>query len=462
MIQIPRALVRTCRAVFKRLARREPAVVTFEAAADGLRIRLHRTPIQAEYHHQGKYASETLGVVLGALADFEGRGEVSLDARSDGVFACWQDGGIPKEVVYDAHDTAKLLTFPIKPKRFASQDGTLLKALADASDSVAKDPTRYAIQNIQLRGRGEIIATDGRQLLTQSGFHFGWSDDVLIPACSVFGCKELQSETSVGLARSDRHVVLGTGPWTIYLPIVTEGRYPRTEDVMPSESKVATRCRFSADDAAFLARSLPRLPGQIDDELPVTIDLNGHCIVRSQGGGQSRATELILARSEVEGLPVRLKTNRNLLARALKLGFSELCVVNADTPAFCRDDRRKYVWMLLGGKDAIPPNDNALRLVSTDSRPVISPVNTLRRKAMRCTPSTNGTAKSNESQPAEKSPETDHTLLQEAQSLKDVLRGVYVHVGRLVAAIRKQKRQSQAIRSTLASLRQLQQAEALP
>jgi hypothetical protein len=42
LIAIPRLLIRTCRAVFKRLARRDPAVVTFETGADGLRIRLHR------------------------------------------------------------------------------------------------------------------------------------------------------------------------------------------------------------------------------------------------------------------------------------------------------------------------------------------------------------------------------------------------------------------------------------
>jgi hypothetical protein len=76
--------------------------------------------------------------------------------------------------------------------------------LADASSSAARESVRYAVSNIQLRGRpGEIIATDGRQLLLQSGFKFPFTDDVLVPSSTVFGCKELDGggEVSIGAGK---------------------------------------------------------------------------------------------------------------------------------------------------------------------------------------------------------------------------------------------------------------------
>ena len=69
------------------------------------------------------------------------------------------------------------------------------------------------------------------------------------------------------------------------------------------------------------------------------MDLNGRVAVRARAAGEGPATELVLARSTYVGPPVRLQTNRELLARAIRLGFAEVEVVDADTPLVCRDDR---------------------------------------------------------------------------------------------------------------------------
>ncbi len=72
----------------------------------------------------------------------------------------------------------------------------LLKALDDAMHIVSTTAIRYATDKIQLRGQsGEIAATDGGQLLWQSGFQFPWTDDVLVPRLKVFDCTELFGDT---------------------------------------------------------------------------------------------------------------------------------------------------------------------------------------------------------------------------------------------------------------------------
>lgn len=275
------------------------------------------------------------------------------------------------------------------------------------------------------------------------------------------GHKELQGGDSVELARIEKHIVLTTGPWTIFLPIDKESRYPRTEEIIPAESKVTTRCTIAVADAAFLASGLPRLPGAVEDDAPVTLDLNGEFLVRAKGEGPQRATELVLAQSEVDGVPVRLKTNRTFLVRALRLGFTELHVVNADTPTLCRDERRIYVWMPLGKDGAIPPSDDAVRIHSTEAtrgRPHkerTTPVMTPASENVQPAPSrkrvqTNGQASKST---------TFAALIEDAQNLRTALREAYSRSNRLVTALKKQRKQSQLLKTTLASLRQLQHIE---
>ncbi len=56
-----------------------------------------------------------------------------------------------------------------------------------------REPTRYALNCLQLRGRGDIAATDGHHILIQSGFAFPWAENLLVPAKSVLGCQELDT-----------------------------------------------------------------------------------------------------------------------------------------------------------------------------------------------------------------------------------------------------------------------------
>ena len=52
-------------------------------------------------------------------------------------------------------------------------------------------------------------------------------------------------------------------------------------------------------------------------------------------------------------------------------------------------------------------------------------------------------------------------LIEEAQALQEALRAAHGRAGRLLAALRRQRKQSRLMASTLASLRQLQQLHPL-
>src|SRR5262249_3450215 len=151
--------------------------------------------------------------------------------------------------------------------------------------------------------------------------------------------------------------------------------------VLPPLDGVVTACRLSPDDALFLVRALPRLPGQGDDHEPVTVELNGQLVVRARGEGQERSTELVLTHSEVTGPPVRFVTNRGYLARAAQLGSPELHPGQPGAPVVCRDARRTSLWVPRSPDGALPPGEGALRIYSTGEASPAPPPPGERRRA---------------------------------------------------------------------------------
>ena len=74
-------------------------------------------------------------------------------------------------------------------------------------------------------------------MLMQHGFAFGFDDDVLARPTSVFGASQLGTTDPVFVGRVEKHIAVRTGPWTFWLPIDKEGRFPRVDDIVP---RVAT------------------------------------------------------------------------------------------------------------------------------------------------------------------------------------------------------------------------------
>lgn len=478
MIELPRSVARTIRAVFRRLAPKGATpVVSFMAGIGGLFVRLHRTDILAEYHLEGDRPPEEITLPFAAFAAFEGRnGTVTLESTGPGtVQARWSDAGVPQVVDYEATDMANLTPHPAPPESVVAMPDGFLAAMADASQCTSRDNPRYALTHLHLRGgRGTIVATDGRHLLTQAGFSFPWQDDVLVPATSLFGCKELQGQP-VQLGHTETHVVLSIGPWRFLLPIEKNGRYPHTDEVIPKASSVASTAHLDADDCAYLTRVLPRLPGADDDDSPVTIDLGATFSIRARAKSQNNHTEVGLARSQATGKPVRFAINRSYLQRALELGFAELAVGNAETPVVFRDDSRQYVVMPLSKDSALAPREDAIRLSTTEAAPnsvketipvkeTVSHANGASQNGMPSTEATavatNGTTPPSNGARRRKTKSSGlAALIVEAEALKTSLRAAFSRSHALLIALKKHRRQSQIVQTTLKSLKELQTVE---
>ncbi len=470
MITITRSLARTLRAVLRRAGikalRGSGPRVLFHAGADGLRIKAMSQQAAIEYHLAGVFPTEQLSAPLEFLEACEGSKPepVMLEARGKGQVAVnWSDRGIPQLLVYDADRDAKKLAFPELPESFATNEPGLWQALRDAAAAADHDTVRYALDHIQLRGAtGQIVATDGRQLLRQSGFEFPWADDVLIPASRLFAGKELSGDPTVQVGKTDSWVAFQIEPWTIWLAINKEARFPKIDSIVPKAENAVARLALAPADAQFLLDALPGVPDSHDTNHRVTLELNGHVAIRGQSLDQPRPTELILTNSRCTGAPVAINTNRHYIAQAIKLGFNEVCLYGPEKVVLCDDGRRQYVWMLLDAESVIKPNADAIRVESPPVGTVIVP------QPQPVTRSHSVVQFKHEEKPAYAAKDsvqpsgTDHdeaahssNPIVQAEALRSALRDALGRTNDLIAAIKRQKRQHRLVQSTLESLKEL-------
>lgn len=441
-----------------------PPVLTLQTDANGLNVRLEQPEIMVAYHQDGKLTADVLQLPLQALADFGGRGPevVTLESAAPGkVLARWDDAGVPQNIEYEA--ASKPFELPSSAGEFTCNPPALLQAFQEAAEVATGDHVRFAVHRLQLRGStGEIVATDCRQLLVQRGWSFPWTEEVLIPCPRVFGAKELAGIAKIGIAKTDTHVVLACHPWTFYLRIDKEGRYPPVDEVIPKATEDSTHWHLASEDAEFLGRALPRLPGQHDEHGPLTVDLNGEVCVRARADGQRRITEVILPRSQCTGRPLRFCLNRLLLTRILDLGLTEIDIINTEVPIVAKDEKRTFVAMPLAKEAIIAHSDDAVRIVAGEpSTPTTSDSPITRRAIMSISQNVpaNGHAAAATPTESHSNGNSSNSIIAEAEALKDALREVYGRANSLVTALKRHKKQSKLVQSTLASLRQLQQIE---
>jgi hypothetical protein len=480
MITITRRQVRFLRGIFRRSSlgishRGIIPPLVFRAEGTQLRTQYWYAPVLAIEHVVSgvNQANETIALPLDAPADFEGRAEtpVVLEAvEPDRTVVRWDDHGIPESREYAIPALATRAALPDLPTSWAEMPGALLDALAEAGRTTTVDTARYALNCIQLRGeRHEVVATDGRQLLISGDFSFLWSGDVLVRNVPVFASRELPRDQPLSVGKTDSHVVLRTGGWTFYLEIQKDVRFPRVDQTLPDAQATVTRLCLDAADATFLAQALKRLPGADEQFSPVTLDCNGRITVRAKGTDQNHPTELVLSRSRYTGAPVQLNTNRAYLARAIRLGFGAIEIVDAQSPIVCRDQHRVYGWQPLSHESALDPADDAVRIESgSQTNPTAipadvppSPVRTTVSK--RTTPksetvptngATNGHVAAETTEPTSLA-----ALIQDAETLHEVLTDARSRAGRLIMALRRYRRRERLVASTLASLRELKLSE---
>jgi len=434
-----------------------------EAGADGLLIQAKTNQTAIAYHAQGVFPSDRLLVPFQFLVDCEGRSKepVTLERQKGGeVTAQWTDGNVPQLMQYEGVRVRKD-RFPRIPEESSINDSRLLDALRAAAGIADPTSARYSLGCLQLRGsKGDVAATDGRQLLLQNGFVFPWDDDVFVLRNAVFGCKDLCCDGPATIGKTDKWVTLQVGPWTIHLAIEKDARFPNVDDHIHNPDAATTRLSLTKPDACFFADAIKRLPCADEFNQPVTVDLNGSVTVRARAGDDTPPTELLLSGASFSGDAIRFNTNREYLAGAMNLGLREFCLYGPEGPIQGRDANRVYVWALLGKDGAIKPSEDAIRIEPSSGSPQPSANSESRTTRTRRTmssskQSTNGQANTAGDANGKSDTAGITALIEQAETVKTSLGTALAETKQVVAALKKHRLQSKALQSALASLRQL-------
>jgi hypothetical protein len=497
MITLSRRQAHALRAVFRRAA----LGISHRGALPPLVLEAQGTQLDVKYQYEamgivfalpGRFEpEETILLPLDALGDFEGKADspVVLEAAApDRTAVRWEDRHVPQAREYHVPAENASSAFPAPPDAWASAPAELLDALADASETCSDSDTRYALTCLQFRGgAGAIVATDGRQLLVQSGFALPWEGDVLVKRTPLFASPSLPRDKPASIGKTETHVVLRAGPWSLFLEIQKDVRYPDISHVIPGDGSVTSRLNLDAEDAAFLIEALEALPGTGERFHPVTVELNGRIGLRAQGGDPPRITELALSRSRYTGNPIRLNSDRRFVARALRLGFRDVEFTDVESPVAARDHRPLYLWQPLNHESAIEPTDDVIRIESCPantaaSAAVAEPTRGCTEMRTRSHPVTSSALTPTASAAAERStpmpseiktdgassgPQTTDNggptgltaLIREAEALHEVLADARSRTARLITALRRQKRRDRLVASTLTALKELKLQE---
>jgi hypothetical protein len=468
VIEVPRALARQFRALLRRCSpRRGPhgtvPLVLVRAGPPGLCIQASLNEAALRFHQGGPRPADELAFRIEVLARCEGRDHspVCLERLTETRGrASWQERGEPHVEEFEVLLPDAVPAFSSLPARLHPQPLSLLVALVEAARTAARDSGRFAVSRIMLAGKsGEVVGTDGKHLLIQGGFELPCKEDLLVPALPVFAAPELSAGDKLSMGRTETHVALVNGPWTVLLAIDAKSRYPDYRAVVPRSSPTATVLEIAPGDDDFLVQTLPRLPAQNEDVMPVTLELGEKVLIRASQDGQ--VTEALLSRSRASGPVVRVATDRRYLLRALQLGFRRVQAIAADKPLLCRDEKRTYVWMPLSQDGALPPSPDALRLASAAPGPdatAVTPSPPRRRTPMPAPnppprPDRNG-APSPEAPGPTEAPGLEE-LIGEVEMMRSAAGEMQARLGRLVAALKQMRRRNRTVEAALASLRQL-------
>ena len=464
MIEIPRALVRTFRGILRQSVLAESPrdgslPIRIQSGPAGLLLEACRGHVALRYEHPGGQSTAEVVLALSGLMGFEGTTNevVVIDPVAPAkARARWHNAGVPRSLELTCIPPDRVSPFPDMPSEMEPLPGTFVVALGEAAHTAASFSTRYALNTVCLRGKhGQVVATDGRQLLIQGGFPLPWPNDVLVPRVLAFASRPLSGIEEVAIGRTDAHVVVRAGPWTFALGIAADARFPDVECVIPRRS--STRLTLHPEDTTVLREVLPNLPGDKEDTAPITLDLTNPPVVRAREGNEGPAAEVELPQSIVSGPALRVVIDRRYLHRAARLGFTEVLIASADKPLVARDDLRTYLWMPLSPNSAIAPGPDVARVTSwpTNGTPAPSSPPTPKRRIepMADRPIENGSPPRNGT--ADRVPTLDD-LFNEAEALRGLLQESQTRLARLGGGLKSLRKHGRALQAAVESLRNLQ------
>jgi hypothetical protein len=471
-MQLTRSLCRQLRVVLKKALGRLKPDLRVIAGPDGLKVQGKGHQHAVEYHDPQPRESAELIVPFALLEDVQGTNDEPVHlscTKSQVLTATWQDRGVERTMQYTLPKNDDTRSHD-PPTTWASNPPTLLRALHDASQCTDPFSSRYALGCLQLQGAfGRLAATDGKQLLLQSGYSFGFQDEVLAHSSEVFGCSELPQDQVVQIGKTVTHLVVRVGPWSFFLA-VGDGRFPRVSDIIPSFQSAKTTVDLHLADAQFFLANVKRLPGGLEDQA-VTFECNGTIAVRSKTA-ETQAAEITLTNSTKSGEDVTICLHRRNLVSAAAMGFDRLYLYGKENAVLARDDGRSYLFMPLHEQAAVKSGDGCLLIPSpfnprpsgTYRRPYTPrvPMNNQTTTTVPATAPTQATAPSQEgTQPIRRRrrpSKSGSSVLEQAVAVREQLRVTLTGVKDLIRALKADRRSQKSLKLALDSLKQLQHA----
>jgi len=383
------------------------------------------------------------GSILGEVEGSTDEG-VKLDRQSKlrGVLH-WHTGDQPRTLPVELILPGKQHEIPALPS-LTSVPPKLLSALHECGRSAARDSGRFALSKIQFQGKsGRVIGTDGKAALVCRGFKFGFTENVLVAAVPVFGAKPLSRVSEVHVGRTATHLVVVAGPWSVWLPTDDKSRYPDVAGIIPRQPP--TIVEIDEQDAVELLRVLPTLPGNSDENRPVTITIeaNGTVTIRGRDPNSAETKESALVRSRTTGTPTHLTLDRRFLARALSLGCHTL-KLTPDKPFVLEGNGISFVALPLDSPSVEPAATVPKPSTAELSMPQPSP-DPERNQPME-------PAKLNGHTPPRGDPSDP---LFAAEELRDALADATTKAARLVAVLKAGRKEKKVLASVFANLKQL-------
>jgi hypothetical protein len=152
-------------------ARRSWPLLLCKADGNGLTLQCVQADMGLRFQQTGARPPDVIAFHAQALAEFEGRTDTPVvleNMAASKSRARWDDGGVPRELHLEAVAADKVPPFPEVPAQYVPMPAAFLTALDEASRTAGRESGgRFGLTRIQLRGkRGDVVATDGRQLLT--------------------------------------------------------------------------------------------------------------------------------------------------------------------------------------------------------------------------------------------------------------------------------------------------------
>jgi DNA polymerase III sliding clamp (beta) subunit (PCNA family) len=241
-------------------------------------------------------------------------------------------------------------------------------ALQQAFDCVSEDSTRWVLNgaclDVSKKEAHYVVGTDGRHLFSANSFLFDIPESIIVKPGKFLTwdgfvddgqwtlrfLPGVKPEPKAKIVGKPAFVRLDSEHWT-YVSQPIEGDYPNWKQVVPPAEVLKSHITLGESGIKTILEALPLLPGHNDNDQSVSLEIKGEYLVLKAKGRAEEWTEIPIP-AKVSGKPVTIPMNRKYLAKALKIGCTQIDIEDKTSPMVCSTKGKILVICPLGPPDA--------------------------------------------------------------------------------------------------------------